>query len=305
MEKVLIIGGTYFTGRVFAMIANDKGYNLTFINRGTYSMDYLGNVTEYKCDRHSAEGLKQLPYGEFDAVVDFCAYEPGDCRNLLENLNIITDRYILLSTADVYDRSIFTAKDEKTPLMSSMDANPAAQYMWNKRNLEYEAKQICDEKNIKLVLIRPAFIYGPYNYAPRESFYVEKICKGKAIPVPTDSTSKWNFVYVKDVAEALCSCIEKDFPSGEAFNLSNDEEDITYESFMQTLKEVSDIPFTTHSVTVNQVFEQNIPVPFPLLEEESELFIAAKSKELLGIRYTPLRTGLEKAYNAFKNVYKR
>ena len=303
MNNILIIGGTYFTGRVFAMIANSKGYNLTFINRGTYSMSHLGNITEYKCDRHSTEGLKQLPYGDFDAVVDFCAYEPGDCLNLLKNLNIKTSKYILLSTADVYNREIRTPKDETAPLQSSKGFCAAADYMWNKRNLEFEAKQICDEKNIKLIILRPAFIYGPYNYAPRESFYVEKICKGESIPVPTDSSSKWNFVYVKDVAEAICSCIEKDFPSGEAFNLSNDEETITYESFMQTLKEVSDIPFTTHPVTVNQVFEQNIPVPFPLLEEESELFIAQKSKDLLGMKYTPLRTGLEKAYNAFKNVF--
>jgi len=303
MKNILIIGGTYFTGRVFAMVANPRGYKLTFINRGTFSMSHMEGITEYKCDRHSLEGLKQLPYGEFDAVVDFCAYEPGDCRNLLNNLNIKTEKYILLSTADVYDRDIRTPKDESTPLQSSKGFCNAAEYMWNKRNLELEAKQICDEKNIKLVLIRPAFIYGPYNYAPRESFYVQNICQHQPIPAPTDSTSKWNFVYVKDVAEALCACIEKDFPSGEAFNLSNDDETVTYDVFMQTLKEVSDIPFETVPVTVNQVFEQNLPLPFPLLEDESELFIAKKSKEQLGITYTPLKIGLEKAYNAFKSVY--
>ena len=72
---------------------------------------------------------------------------------------------------------------------------------------------------------------------------------------------------------------------------------------MQTLKEVSDIPFETTPVTVSQVFEQNLPLPFPLTEDESELFIAQKSKDLLGIHYTPLKTGLEKAYIAFKDGY--
>ena len=305
MKNILVIGGTYFTGRVFAMVAHGMGNKLTFINRGTFSMSHMEGIKEYKCDRHDIEGLKSLPYGEFDAVVDFCAYEPGDCRNLLENLNIKTGKYILLSTADVYNREIRAPKDESTALQSSMGFCAAADYMWKKRNLETEARKICGEKGIKLILIRPAFIYGPYNYAPRESFYVQNICQHNVIPVPTDSTSKWNFVYVKDVAAALCSCIEKDFPSGEAFNLSNDEETITYDVFMQTLREVSDIPFETVPVTVNQVFEQNIPLPFPLTEEESELYIAKKSKELLGIEYTPLRIGLEKAYNAFKNVYSK
>ena len=70
MKKVLIIGGSYFAGRVFAMIANQKGYELSFINRGTYSMSFLSDtVKEYKCDRRSVAGLIQLPVdGEFGPV---------------------------------------------------------------------------------------------------------------------------------------------------------------------------------------------------------------------------------------------
>jgi len=303
--KVLIIGGTYFAGRVFAIVANGKGYKLDFINRGRFSMKFLGDIGEYKCDRHDALGLSQIPSEEYDAIVDFCAYEPGDIKTLLENLKVKTQKYIFISTADVYDRTTSEPKAETAPLQSQKGFCAAADYMWNKRNLEHEAKQICDEKGINLVIIRPAFIYGPYNYAPRESYYVEKICKQQPIPVPADSTSKWNFVYVKDVAEAICACIEKDFPSGEAFNVSNDEEAVDYETYMATLKEVSDMPFTTYSVSVNQVMTENIPVPFPLVSEENELFIAQKSKELLGIKYTPLRTGLEKAFNAFKGLYQK
>jgi len=301
--KVLIIGGTYFAGRVFAIIANEKGYDLSFINRGTYSMKYLNNVTEYKCERHNIEGLNNIPQAEYDAIVDFCAYEPGDIRTLLSNLNVSTKKYIFLSTADVYDRSTREPKVETSALQSEKGFCSAADYMWNKRNLETEAKAVCDEKGINLVILRPAFIYGPYNYAPRESYYVQKICAGEAIPVPTDSTSKWNFVYVKDLAEVICTCVEKNLPSGEAFNISNDEEPVTYESYMSTLKEVSDIPFTTYDVNINQVLLENIPLPFPLSADENELYNATKSKEVLLAKYTPLKEGLSKAYNAFKGVF--
>ena len=35
-KQVLIIGGSYFTGRVFAMTAaREAGYSLTLVNRGT------------------------------------------------------------------------------------------------------------------------------------------------------------------------------------------------------------------------------------------------------------------------------
>ena len=48
MKKILIIGGTYFAGRVFAMIASQNGYSISFINRGRYSMDFLGDVKEHR-----------------------------------------------------------------------------------------------------------------------------------------------------------------------------------------------------------------------------------------------------------------
>lgn len=35
-KKILIIGGTYFLGRVFSILAYREGYELTFINRGRF-----------------------------------------------------------------------------------------------------------------------------------------------------------------------------------------------------------------------------------------------------------------------------
>ena len=61
MKKVLIIGGTYFAGRVFAMIASQAGYSLTFINRGSYSMTFLGEVTEYNATGTTSEVLPPFP----------------------------------------------------------------------------------------------------------------------------------------------------------------------------------------------------------------------------------------------------
>ena len=306
MKRVLIIGGSYFTGRVFAMIASQKGYKLSFINRGTYSMSFLeGFEQEFKCDRHDIPGLAALPEGRYDAIVDFCAYEPGDVSKLLRSLKAKAPQYILLSTADVYDREIRTPKDETTPLQDHLGNCMAADYMWNKRNLELEAKATCDQLGMGLTILRPAFIYGPFNYAPRESFYVEKIVKGEAIPVPSDSDSEWNMVFVTDVARAICACIEQqDKAIGQAYNLSAPEV-LTYELYMAVLRKVSDRGFTEYPVTVAEVFEKNLPLPFPLMKSESELFIGKKIQEQLGVEYSPIETGMQKAFNSFKGVYER
>ena len=60
---------------------------------------------------------------------------------------------------------------------------------------------------------------------------------------------------------------------------------------------------TTQDVTVDQVIRENIPLPFPLLPEENELYIGEKITRDLGVTYTSLEDGMEKAYAAFKRVY--
>ena len=302
-KQVLVIGGSYFAGRVFSMLATrEAGYSLTLVNRGRFSMTHLPNVEEYKCDRHDPEGIASLPLGHFDAVVDFCAYEAGDCRGLLERLPCQFDRYILLSTADVYDRSIRTGKDENTPLLTQCPPCDAGMYMYNKMLLEGEARDACAARGVKLTILRPAFIYGPYNYAPRESWYVEKIVKGTPVPVPEDSDGRFQFVYVKDVANAIIACIGHEQAERSAYNLAGPEI-LTYRKYMEILAEVSDIPFTTVPVTVEQALRERIPLPFPLTAEEDELYDGSMITRQLGLSYTPFSEGLQRTYTAFKGVY--
>lgn len=302
-KKVLVIGGTYFAGRVFAMLAaREAGFELTFVNRGRYSMSMLPNVKEYACDRHDPDGLRALPAEEYDAIVDFCAYTPEEVRTLLTNLPGKYGKYILLSTADVYDRSYVGAKNEESVVMTAQPAGPAGEYMFNKALCEAAACILCEEKGIALTVLRPSFIYGPYNYAPRESWFIQKIVAGESIPVPIDSEAKFQFVYVKDVANAIIACVNSDVCAGKAYNLAAPEV-LDYAAFMETLKNVSDLPVNTYGVTVEQVIQQQLPLPFPLLPEENELFDGSRICRELGLQYTPFADGMIKAYQGFKSVY--
>ena len=134
---------------------------------------------------------------------------------------------------------------------------------------------------------------------------MERIVKGQPIPVPTDSDSEWNFVFVTDVARAICACVEQQETScGQAYNLSAPEI-VTYKSYMDVLQKVTDRPFETRPVTVSEVLAQNIPLPFPLTADESELFDGTKIAKQLGTSYLSFEEGMQKAFNAFKSVYDR
>ena len=81
--KLLVIGGSYFYGRVFVMLAAAEKHDITVVNRGTYSMEEFG-VRQVRGDRRQGRTFAQCT-GDYDVVIDFCAYNPGDAAFVLEH----------------------------------------------------------------------------------------------------------------------------------------------------------------------------------------------------------------------------
>ena len=301
--KVLVLGGSYFFGRIFCTLASRAGdMELTLVNRGRYSMSHLPQLRELTCDRHDAAALRDLPREDWDALVDFCAYEPGDISGLLEALPGSVKRYVYISTADIYRRDPGAARDEAAPLLDGPGAGAAGDYAYKKRLLEDELAEACALGGTERVSLRPAFLYGPYNYAPRESFYIEKVVRREPLPFPTDADGRFQTVYVKDASEAVLACIRQEAAAGQAYNLASPEV-LDYRSFIAALRAAADRPFTLRELTVEESFREQIPLPFPLTAEESELFSGEKLTRELGIAYTPFSEGLEKTFRAFRSVY--
>ncbi len=301
--NVLVMGGSYFLGRIFSIFASrGEDMELTLVNRGRYAMTQYPHLTEHRCDRHDAAGLERLPAREYDAVVDLCAYNPGDISFLLEHLPGTVKRYILISTADVYDRRPQEAADEDFPLRTAQGAGEVGEYIRNKCLLEEELRRECGARGLEFTVLRPAFIYGPFNYAPRESWYIQRIVRGEEIPTPTDASARFQFVFVKEAAEAILACIRRPEAANRAYNLAAPEV-LDYPAFLEALRAASDRPFRTREVTVAEVLRENIPLPFPLKAEESELFRGDRLTRELGIQYTPFREGLEKTFRSFRSVY--
>ena len=305
MKKLLVIGGSYFAGRVFTMVAAKSGeFELTLLNRGSFPMDSLPNVTEFHCDRHDISGLRSFPTDEYDAVVDFCAYTAGDIRMLLENLHGSFARYIFISSVDVYIRGITTPKDENTPRQANQLTGPIGEYMIHKRRLEDELMAYGSFHSIPYTILRPSFLYGPYNYAPRETYYFQKIAANESIPVPTDSTAMFQFLYILDLANIILSCLRNLITENNIYNVSSPEV-LTYADFMDALRSVSEIPFTTVPMSCDDIVTNAIPLPFPMFPEETELFNCDKLMRDIGPRFTPFGQGLAKAYRFYMKSHKR
>lgn len=299
--KLLVIGGSYFYGRVFVMEAA-KEHEITVWNRGTYSMEEFG-VRQIRADRHD----KAAACGEdYDAVVDFCAYAPGDVRTTVQNITGRIGQYVLISTVDVYERDPSRIKTEETPLETRQLDGEAGAYIAGKATLEQEIVEVCGARGIPCTVLRPAILYGPYNYAPRESAYIQMLLQNHALPRFTDADGRFQFVYVKDAAHAILKCLGNEKAFGQAYNLCQDQT-LTYESFFETLKraaEPEDLEGLTEvSIAVEQAVSQGVPVPFPAKAEETHLCDNTKGKTELGMIYTDFEEGMRRTYRAFRNVY--
>ena len=305
MKNVLVIGGSLFTGRVFSIQASKSGsFDLHIVNRGNYPVN-LPHVTQYQCDRHDPRMMARLvPDITYDALVDFCAYEPGDIKPVIDALGDRVKQYIFFSTASVYKPS-GGFLDEVSPVISILDDpesgdSAAADYIRKKLALENELCDTCLKAGIKYTILRPTFIYGPFNYAPRESFFIELIAKRHTVPVPVDASSRFNFVYALDIAEILMLCIGDARAYDEMFNLA-DAEAITYSRLISEFERFNNGPFQTREVTVEQVESEGIMLPFPLAEDT--LYNGQKLARTFDFSYTPFSEGMEKTFRIFYSLY--
>lgn len=296
--RILVIGGTYFLGKAFVECAC-KEHELTLFNRGNRPLAMDG-IKCYTGERHDRATLEQIE-GEYDVVVDFCAYEAGDIRLVAECLQGKFRQYVFISTCDVYRKGTGEILTEASPLEERLFQGQEGAYIAGKVALERELADCAREYGFAYTSIRPSFIYGEDNYAPREGIYFEWITKAGQILHPSDATGEFQMVYVRDcVAAILRVCGDKE-AYGQVFNVCGTQQ-VTYEVWQKALlaavKRAGGQPFESLEIPIAQVYEKRIPLPFPLQMEESERYDGGKMKEL-GISYVTLEEGVYRSYLHF------
>ncbi len=259
---------------------------------------------EYTCDRHDLEKLSNISV-HFDAIIDCCGYQKGDIQLITHFID--TTKYLFVSTVDVYQKyqNPCFLKKEDTPFQKDTSIYPddLKNYIDGKIALEQELVEECEKKNIDYISIRPSLIYGPYNYVPRESLYVQMLMQTGQIIFPKEAKGKFQFVYVKDVCDAMLKLCQAQTNS-HAYNLcSNDILD--YSKFTKLFLSTVDCPYQDYYFEEDFFLEHPEFLPFPYHEWETELCDGSKITEDIDFSYTPHAVGIQKTYRAFQNVYRR
>ena len=300
VSRVLVVGGSYFAGRVFVEeLVKASGHDVTVLNRGRIPMG-MPEVTEIRCDRHDAEAMRGCLAGRrWDTVVDFCAYTPDDIRILLESLPAhAIGHLILISTASVYARTSSLPVDESAAVLtrSQPELGPMAEYGWQKARTETLLCELCAPRGIPYTILRPTIIFGKYNYAPRESWFFDRILAETPVPVPEDSLALFSFVSVWDLARLTISCLGAPAARGMTLNAAG-RELVSYEELVRVIRVAVGRPFPTSPISCRALAEGGEQLPFPV--DEHLVYSGMRSEGCLGFRYAGFSEEMQRAWKYY------
>lgn len=231
--KALVLGGTYFIGKVLTQKFIETGnYEVTLLNRGTKEREIESlPLNLIKADRIDAEGMrKALNNKVFDVVFDISAYNEKDVSFAVSALNRRVGQYIFCSSVAVCRQPPnFWPLTEKHPkCISAKDG----EYGFNKWQAESFLWDKWRKRELNVTIVRPVYVYGPYNYHKREALIFEKTLKGLPFNVCGSGENIVQFGFVEDLAEAMLFMASKKLAYGEAFNVSGYEL-VTVDTFIR------------------------------------------------------------------------
>lgn len=277
--KILVIGGSYFLGKHFVNEAVGEN-SITVFNRGNRPLN-MDKVTEIHGDRALKDDLLKIGNSDFDVVVDFCAYEPGNIESVIDALGGKIKQYIFVSTVDVYKKGTNRILDETAELETTIYAGEVGQYIAGKTALEEELVKCCKARNIAYTSVRPVFIYGPDNYAPREGIFFNWVEKAGQVLAPSDETGYFQMVYVGDLAKNIIGLCGNEKAYNIAVNVCGNDV-YNYQSFLEALTKACEKEFQIITLPVQDILNKGIPLPFPLTAEESEQYTTVHGELITG-----------------------
>src|SRR6202048_1184922 len=214
--RLLILGGTGFTGPYQVRYALSRGHKVTTFNRGkTHPGELPAEVEQLVGDRNGK--LDTLKNRQWDVVIDNPTTLPAWVRDAAQILKGNVERYVFISTISVYgevkqgvNESAPLAKYEgPDPYKETLEAMKASGYK------TYGSLKALSEKEAekwfpgKTLIIRPGLIVGPRDETDRFTYWPVRIDRGGEVLAPGDPADPVQFIDGRDLAEWTIRMVEK------------------------------------------------------------------------------------------------
>lgn len=195
-------------GRTLVENATKQGHDLTLFNRGKSNPDLFPDVERIAGDRDN--DLELLKGRKWDIVVDTCGYVPRVVRKSAEMLKDAVDRYVFISTLNVYADFSKPGTDEESPLGKIKDETveevTGETYGPLKVLCENVIRQVYPDSSI---LLRCGLIVGPYDPTDRFTYWPVRVQRGGEILCPSPPDMQVQFIDARDLADFILHLSEK------------------------------------------------------------------------------------------------
>lgn len=215
--RILILGGTGFTGPFQVKYALERGHKVTVFNRGkTHPGETPKEVEQLIGDRNGQ--LDALKNRKWDVVIDNPTSVPVWVRDVAQILKGNVDRYVFISTISVYADTSKAGTEESAPLAKytgpdamkeSRESIIASKYMLYgplKALAEQEAEKWFPKQTL---IIRPGLIVGPRDETDRFTYWPVRIDRGGEVLAPGNPTDPVQFIDGRDLAEWVIRMMEQ------------------------------------------------------------------------------------------------
>ena len=192
--RLLILGGTGWLGGHIARDALAAGHAVTCLVRGT---EVPAGATLVRADRDFDDALAAVATERWDAVIDV-SRAPGQVRRAVRDLEPVAERFVFISTVNVYASVAEPGVTEDAPLTDPLD--PGAE------TGDYPAAKVACERAVlagfgpeRTVILRAGLIAGPEDPTGRTTYWPWRFAH------PADATGD---VLVPDDPDRLTSVID-------------------------------------------------------------------------------------------------
>ncbi len=206
--RILILGGTGFTGPHQVRYALARGHEVTLFNRGKQPQAWPGHVEELIGDRNTGD-LKALDGRQWDVCIDNPTTLPFWVRDAGRVLQGRVDHYVFISTISVYAAND-KAADESAALAPYHGQDPMAETTESLRGRIGEVygplKAISEQEAARqfpgaVTVIRPGLIVGPGDETDRFTYWPVRLALGGEVLAPGDGSDPVQFIDARDLAE--------------------------------------------------------------------------------------------------------
>ena len=235
--RILILGGTGFTGPHQVRFALERGHHVTLFNRGRAPQRWPGPVEELIGDRNSGD-LKALEGGRWDVCIDNPTTLPFWVRDAGRVLQGRVGHYIFISTVSVYAAND-KAEDESAALASYSGQDPMAETAQSLRarmgELYGPLKAVSEHEAVRqfpgaVTIIRPGLIVGPGDETDRFTYWPVRLARGGEVLAPGDGSDPVQFIDARDLAEWTIRMAESRTLG--VFNATGPDQPLTMEAML-------------------------------------------------------------------------